>query len=150
MESIESYIKALIQMSGDGPVELRRNLLALHFGCAPSQINYVLQTRFNPESGYLIESRRGGGGYIRITKLNIDPRKRRLLAFLEEVVGRGIDEAGATRLFTRLLEERLLSERETQICLAAVRRDTLDLPLPVRDLVRGRIVKAMVLALAKD
>ena len=66
-DTIERFIKDL--MSEDAHVELRRNELAQHFGCAPSQINYVLATRFSVDHGYLIESRRGGGGYVRIVRM---------------------------------------------------------------------------------
>ena len=67
-DSIEDFIKALMEDEQDQQqaIELRRNELAEHFQCAPSQINYVLATRFTPDHGYVIESRRGGGGYIRI------------------------------------------------------------------------------------
>lgn len=68
-DSIEDFIKALMEDEQDQQqaIELRRNELAEHFQCAPSQINYVLATRFTPDHGYVIESRRGGGGYIRIS-----------------------------------------------------------------------------------
>ena len=66
-DSIEQFIKEL--MSDDAHIELRRNELAQHFGCAPSQINYVLATRFSVDHGYIIESRRGGGGYVRIVRM---------------------------------------------------------------------------------
>ena len=70
-DSIEDFIKALMEDEQDQQqaIELRRNELAEHFQCAPSQINYVLATRFTPDHGYVIESRRGGGGYIRILRL---------------------------------------------------------------------------------
>lgn len=70
-DSIEDFIKALMEDEQDQQqaIELRRNELAEHFQCAPSQINYVLATRFTPDHGYVIESRRGGGGYIRIMRL---------------------------------------------------------------------------------
>ena len=67
-DSIESFIKTLITQE-EPEVELKRNELAEYFGCAPSQINYVLATRFSPDHGYIIESRRGGGGYIRIVRV---------------------------------------------------------------------------------
>ena len=66
-DSIEQFIKEL--MCEEAHIELRRNELAQHFGCAPSQINYVLATRFSVDHGYIIESRRGGGGYVRIVRM---------------------------------------------------------------------------------
>ena len=67
-DEIERYIKKILEASHDGIVELQRNELALQFSCVPSQINYVLSTRFTTEQGYIVESRRGGGGYVRIVK----------------------------------------------------------------------------------
>ena len=76
-DSIEDFIKAL--MADETPeIELRRNELAEHFQCAPSQINYVLATRFTPDHGYVIESRRGGGGYIRIVRMASSGREELL------------------------------------------------------------------------
>ena len=66
-DSIEQFIKNL--MEEDRQIDLKRNELAQHFGCAPSQINYVLATRFSIDHGYVIESRRGGGGYVRIIRI---------------------------------------------------------------------------------
>ncbi|NLK42961.1 MAG: CtsR family transcriptional regulator, partial [Tissierellia bacterium] len=69
---IERFLKSLIDAQEDGIIEIQRNELAEKFNCAPSQINYVLSTRFTPYKGYYIESRRGGGGYIKIIKVSID------------------------------------------------------------------------------
>ena len=83
-DTIEQFIKALMEQ--DKQIEVRRNELAQHFGCAPSQINYVLATRFSVNHGYIIESRRGGGGYIRIVRLQ--PKNgRNLLDTLIHQVG---------------------------------------------------------------
>ena len=82
-DTIEQFIKDL--MSGDVQVELRRNELAQHFGCAPSQINYVLATRFSVDHGYVIESRRGGGGYVRIVRMAQRPEGNLLSLLLNRV-----------------------------------------------------------------
>ena len=71
-DTIESFIKEMMRQEEQG-VELKRNELAEYFGCAPSQINYVLSTRFTPDAGYMVESRRGGGGYIRIVQVVRSP-----------------------------------------------------------------------------
>ena len=83
-DSIEDFIKALMEDEQDQQqaIELRRNELAEHFQCAPSQINYVLATRFTPDHGYVIESRRGGGGYIRIMRLASTSREELLQSLL--------------------------------------------------------------------
>ncbi len=89
-DSIEAFIKSLIA-EDEGRVEVQRNELAQHFRCAPSQINYVLATRFSPERGYVIESRRGGAGYIRILRVDLHNRQD-LLEVLERHVGTQIGE----------------------------------------------------------
>ena len=79
-DTIERFIMEL--MAEDGEAELQRNKLASQFQCAPSQINYVISTRFTSQQGYVVESRRGGGGYIRIIRL--DDSDRDLMAMLKE------------------------------------------------------------------
>ena len=71
-DTIESFIKQMLGASEENGVELKRNELAEYFGCAPSQINYVLATRFTPDHGYVVESHRGGGGCIRIVHVERD------------------------------------------------------------------------------
>ena len=68
-DNIENFIRELF--GAENSIELRRNELASYFNCVPSQINYVIQTRFTTERGYIVESRRGGGGHIRITRVKI-------------------------------------------------------------------------------
>lgn len=70
-EVIEQYLKQILQQSPGGVIEIQRNDLADQFNCVPSQINYVISTRFTLEKGYIVESKRGGGGYIRIQKIKL-------------------------------------------------------------------------------
>ena len=91
-DSIEHFIKEL--MREDAHIELRRNELAQHFGCAPSQINYVLATRFSLDHGYIIESRRGGGGYVRILRMQSRAEPSFLDALLNRVLSiEGVQDA---------------------------------------------------------
>ena len=94
-DAIEKFIKDLMEEGAQ--VEVKRNELAQHFGCAPSQINYVLATRFTPDHGYVIESRRGGGGYIRIVRLAATSREE-LLQSLYQRIGTSISGADAAGL----------------------------------------------------
>jgi len=80
-DRIEEYLKMILQQTDEGYIVLQRGFLADFFSCAPSQINYVLTTRFSAERGYLVESRRGGGGYLRIVRLGLDPEGK--LSLLE-------------------------------------------------------------------
>jgi len=144
---IEQYLKRELERAG-GVLELQRSELAARFACAPSQINYVLETRFTPAAGYVIESRRGGRGFIRIVRLPVRSR-RNLLALVQRWLGEMIDQDGAEALIARLEEEGVVSAREAALMRAAVHRDTLSVDLPWRDVVRARLLRAMILELLK-
>lgn len=141
-DHIEAYLKE--QLRNQRSIELRRVDLAERFGCAPSQINYVLATRFTPARGYLVESRRGGGGYIRIVRLRLGPEELRSL--LLERLSDSLSQDEAVDVIRGLLENGLITRREAAIMEAAVSREAIRLGLPLRDIVRAGLVKAMVLA----
>lgn len=143
---IEHYLKGLLAGSAAGVIEVRRSELAARFDCAPSQINYVLATRFTPAHGFLVESRRGGGGYIRIVKLPLE-RGGNPLSQLLELVGSEISQERSLGLLERLREEGLISEREFRLMRAAVDREVLRLGLPARDRLRALILRAMLQSL---
>lgn len=148
-DRIENYIKWLLNRSTDGVVELQRQELAERFTCVPSQISYVLSTRFTIERGYLVESRRGGGGYIRIARvpLNADTR---IKAWVQEALGEYLTQEAAVELIRRLEEEGLLTRREQIILTSVINRQTLPLELPMRDQVRACIMKAVILTLMRE
>ena len=116
-EVIESYINELFQQEEqEGTAEadrvsLRRKDVAERFGCVPSQINYVLRSRFTPERGYIVESQRGGNGYIRILKISYDMPEDRA-RHIDRIVGESISEADAHRLLTSLQTRGMVSVRE--------------------------------------
>ena len=109
-DTIEKFIKSLMS-EYEGKIELQRNELAQHFNCAPSQINYVLATRFTPDKGYLIESRRGGGGYIRVVRLKVDESEH-LLKLVTTRIGQEISERDAMDVICRLVESDAISKRK--------------------------------------
>ena len=148
-DSIESFIKTLITQE-EPEVELKRNELAEYFGCAPSQINYVLATRFSPDHGYIIESRRGGGGYIRIVRVLSD-QNQRLAYLINERIGERIDEASAVRLIGQLTESKTVSAEEANMMRAAVSSCALSVPIPdsIKDALRARTLKTMLTAVAR-
>lgn len=148
VDVIEMYIKALLDESMDNAVQLRRNELAQHFGCAPSQINYVIQTRFNPQRGYITESQRGGGGFIRLIRLDLDNLEKILSAFerLEEEVS----QRQALDFLSWLQQQELIDNREAQMMAAIMDREVLDIPASVRRKLRYRILWAMVEAIFKE
>lgn len=136
----------IVQMLGDtGTAEIRRNDLAEQIGCVPSQINYVLSSRFTPENGYIVESRRGGGGYIKITRAtyNYETLKMHLI----NSIGDKIDEKACRANLQNLHARGLLSDREVSVMYAALRDNTYrDLPPAARDRVRASVFKQMLLA----
>lgn len=140
---IEGYLKEVIELKGQGHIEIKRSELADKFQCVPSQINYVINTRFTAEHGYLVESKRGGGGYIRILRVTIHSKKD-LLDEMDTQIGEDIAQINANRIIYRMLEEAIISEREAMIMRAAMERETLQLPLPLRDQLRANIMRAML------
>lgn len=140
---IEGYLKEVIELKGQGHIEIKRSELADKFQCVPSQINYVINTRFTAEHGYLVESKRGGGGYIRILRVTIHSKKD-LLDEMDSQIGDDIAQTNANRIIYRMLEEAIISEREAMIMRAAMDRETLQLPLPLRDQLRAHIMRSML------
>lgn len=143
-DMLTEYIMEMLSESGDA--EIRRNELANHFGCVPSQINYVLTSRFTPEQGYIVESRRGGGGYIRITRINTD--KSATLMHIVNSVGNSLDRMTAEVMINNLLSVNAVNEDIARL-LAAALSDRALAPVEQggRDIVRASIFKNMILNL---
>ncbi|MTI94266.1 MAG: CtsR family transcriptional regulator [Firmicutes bacterium] len=144
---IEKHIKNLLNNSNDNQVVLRRNELAQIFGCAPSQINYVIQTRFSVEKGYVIESQRGGGGFVRVMRLDLS--KVQDLP-LKDLSNRAVSQRQALDIICWLRDHDLISAREARIMSRAVDRAVLELPLPERDLLRSRLLVSMLTAIIAE
>ena len=124
----------------DGIAEIKRNDFANKLGCVPSQINYVLTSRFTPEQGYVIESRRGGGGYIKITRLCSD--KREQIMHIIDSLGDCIDFYSARSILINLCYQELIEKKAASIVLAAVSDNALkSIEIGVRDKVRAEIFK---------
>lgn len=143
---IEGYLKAIIEEEQSGAIEIKRNEIAEKFQCVPSQINYVINTRFTVERGYAVESKRGGGGYIRIFRVQTNSRKE-LIDHILLGLQKGASNTMALDIVYRLMEEDVITERESKLILAAVDRTTIRLPLPERDAIRARILQSMLLTL---
>ena len=146
-DTIERFIKELLE--GDAQVELRRNELAQHFGCAPSQINYVLATRFSMDHGYIIESRRGGGGYIKIVRMR-ERSPETLLSAIIERIGNSISEESASALIANLMERNIITRKEALLMRAAVGRNALALPVSAKDILRASVLSNMVIQAFKN
>ena len=110
---IEDYLRALL-VEREGQIEIKRNVLAEHFNCAPSQINYVLTTRFTPVQGFFVESRRGGGGFIRIVQVEIKSDAE-FYDRLTEAVGKSITQSKANQILDTLQEMDYMTENERHL-----------------------------------
>ncbi len=142
---IADFIQYMLREE-DGQVELSRGELAERFNCVPSQINYVIETRFSPEHGYFVESRRGGGGYIRIRRVQVP--KAAMLMHTINAVGDEISLKSCEALLGNLLFEGIVSEREARLIRAAVSERTLsNIAAEVKSVVRAHILKNMLIAL---
>ena len=141
-DSIEHFIKEL--MDEETQIELRRNELAQHFGCAPSQINYVLATRFSVDHGYIIESRRGGGGFVRIVRIQTGGSGENLLQTLLNRVGNSIDEDSACAIIIHLLDRKMITPREATLMRAAISKSALALPINAKDVLRASVFSGML------
>jgi transcriptional regulator of stress and heat shock response len=143
---IESYLKQILEDEQTGYIEIKRSEIAEKFQCVPSQINYVINTRFTADRGYLVESKRGGGGYIRI--LRVRPHSKiDLLDHIMDSLRQGASQNAAEDIVYRLISEDVITKREAKLMLSAVDRSTILTNLPQRDQIRGRILHAMLLAL---
>lgn len=142
---IESFIKNMFNESGEDKVLIQRNELADQFRCAPSQINYVLTTRFTNDKGYVIESRRGGGGYIVIKQVSYDGTERRNRV-IYEAVGNSITYHNSVSILENLLELNIINERELELTKMAVNDRTLS-SSEDRNKLRADILKGMLMVI---
>lgn len=141
---IAGFLQDRLEMTEDGVLEVQRNDLAQQFNCVPSQINYVMSTRFSPERGYIVESRRGGNGYIRITRVRVD--RQTLLMHVINSLGAQVDLPSARAILSNLVQSGALSEELGQALLAAVSDKALvRIPRDARDCVRADIMKQVLI-----
>ncbi|WP_226670967.1 CtsR family transcriptional regulator [Metabacillus litoralis] len=143
---IEQYLKNVLDNSGREIVEIKRSEIADKFQCVPSQINYVINTRFTIERGYAVESKRGGGGYIRIIKVRAN-NQAHLLDQILHLISQRLSQAAAEDIIGRLVTEDVISSREAKLMLSVIDRSVLYIELPHRDELRARMFKAMITSL---
>lgn len=142
--SIEEFLNELIFESG-GVVEIQRSKISDQFNCAPSQINYVLTTRFTPFKGYYVESRRGGGGYIRIVKVKIEDDDERLERFLD-FVGDSITKNNSDDLLEELVRLKKVTRREMELMKVSLSDRSLS-QCENRNELRADLLKNMLLVI---
>jgi len=148
-DAIEQFIKEMM-LEEQSAVDLKRNELAEYFHCAPSQINYVLSTRFTPDHGYVTSSQRGGGGYIRIVRI-VRSEKEHMQYLLNERIGDSISAADAQLLCAQLAERGIIGANDALLMASAVSASALSVPVPVgiKDALRAHILRSMLLAVAQ-
>ena len=141
---IAEFLQSSLDTSENGVLEVQRSDLAQRFNCVPSQINYVMSTRFSPERGYIVESRRGGNGYIRITRVQVD--RQTLMMHVINSLGAQVDLPSARAILSNLVQSGALTEEIGQALLAALGDKALGaVPRESRDQVRADIMKQVLI-----
>ena len=140
---IEQYIKQVLSECDDGVLEIQRSELAKLFQCVPSQINYVISTRFTVEKGYKVESKRGGGGDIRIQKIEWTCPKS-WYDNVMRLIGNRVTQVAAEGIIDQLEEQKHVTEREGRLMRTVVSRNVLNVPTPLRDQLRANILRALI------
>ncbi|MCI6616547.1 CtsR family transcriptional regulator [Ruminococcus sp.] len=142
---VAQYIMQMLDEQ-NGSAEIQRNELAGNLGCVPSQINYVITSRFTPEQGYIVESRRGGGGYIRISRVKMD--RGTAMMHIINSVGSSLDKATAEVMLNNMLQRNMLEMQSAKLIAAALSDRTLSqVEQDNRDTVRADLFKNMLLTI---
>lgn len=140
---IEQFIKDLVENNDEGELQIQRNELASYFSCAPSQINYVLTTRFTIDKGYCVESKRGGGGCILIKKIEFTHNKA-LLKAINEKIGNSLTYDSGVQIINSLLEGKIITNREASIMKIVINDRVLG-AIENKNKLRADLLRAMIL-----
>ncbi|KRN12165.1 transcriptional regulator CtsR [Fructilactobacillus fructivorans] len=141
---IEDYLKDMLGDNDQERVEIRRSDIANHFDVVPSQINYVIKTRFTLRNGYLVESKRGGGGYIRIEKINLMDNSD-VLDSLIDSIGDEISEKDEGSILTTLYANGVITEKEKNMIATILKKEAISLPDQTMEYqVRASVLEALL------
>ena len=144
---VANYINDMIDES-NGTAEIQRNELANSLGCVPSQINYVISSRFTQENGYVVESRRGGGGYIRITKIHFTTGKAEIIMHIVNSIGDSLDATSANMILKNLMAGGVVANETARVMSSAIsERAFYSIPKQLRNNVRATVLKNMLLSI---
>lgn len=143
---IEDFIKDMLKTEDE--LEIQRNELAEHFNCVPSQINYVISTRFKASQGYYVESRRGGGGHITIKKIHIT--QSNYLMHIITSIGDTLTSKEVDIFISNLLSDEIVTKKEAKLLKVATSDNVLNVPIDIKDNLRARIFKNMLINLVED
>ncbi|PKY87667.1 CtsR family transcriptional regulator [Falseniella ignava] len=141
---IEAYLKEIL--ASRSTVEIKRSDIAERFDCVPSQINYVINTRFTQEHGYMVESKRGGGGYIRILKVEVIDDAH-ALEEMAALIGSAITYRNATTIINTLLEDEIIDQREAILMFSMIDPEFLSGLSTQEDELRAMLLKQMLMQL---
>lgn len=147
-ESIEKFIIAT--MGDNDFVDISRNSLADYFSCAPSQINYVLDTRFTVDRGYVKESKRGGSGFIKISKIKTSDSNAYLNNLVVESIGDELSVKRMIQILDKLVSDGVMSKKESEIAESALSDESLSMPFTIKDKIRAKAFKNILLKLMID
>lgn len=142
---IEEFIMS--SLDDDDFIELSRNDLAKFFSCVPSQINYVLNTRFTVNRGFVVESQRGGGGYIKL--MRVQDNDSNFLKNALEICNQPLNVIQAQQLIKNMQERKLLTCKEAEIIKSSITGKALNNPINMENVLRANIMKQIVLSLMK-
>lgn len=140
-DMIEEYLKKTL--NEEGKVEIQRNEIADLFDCVPSQINYVINSRFTIQHGYLVESRRGGGGYIRIIEIQVN-NNAESLERMDDIIGEELSEKESEIIIKTLYQNELMTAREGQMILAGMEENNYTVNKKLAAQIRANILSSMV------
>ncbi len=141
---IEAYLKEIL--ASRSTVEIKRSDIAERFDCVPSQINYVINTRFTQEHGYMVESKRGGGGYIRILKIEVIDDAH-ALEEMAALIGSAITYRNATTIINTLLEDEIIDQREAILMFSMIDPEFLSGLSTQEDELRAMLLRQMLMQL---
>ena len=147
-DDIEEFLKSMLKQTENNMIEIHRNILAEQFNCAPSQISYVLTTRFRDNKGYIVESRRGGGGSIKIYEIKMQGEEQ-IDEIINTSIGESITKLKAYDILNHLLHKKIVDERESHIIKRAISDRALSLvEIDKKNKLRAKILKETLLAIA--
>ena len=147
-DAIAAYILHMMDAKADDTIEICRNELAGEIGCVPSQINYVLSSRFTPENGFVVESRRGGGGYIRVRRIAFRSEIS-MFTHIVNSIGDSLVESAALTIVQNLADREFIQPQTARaMCMAVSDRAYRTVPVELRDCLRADMMKHMLTAIA--
>ncbi len=151
MPNISDIIERFIleQMQEENVLNLSRNELASFFNCAPSQINYVLSTRFTNPRGFIVESRRGGGGYVKVIRLSSENGDY-IQTLISEMLSDEIDFITAKQICDNLLDRGIINKGECDVIISAISNNALNNPIKLEDKLRANILRNILINIIKE